>query len=216
MVLSKNSLRLVFCFFLFTNSWGWAQKNDIEVSHEQSDSTVVFIAKNNTEVRHEITLNLTVQNLKGYSGPITQLISSGESIPMITLGIVPNEPWSYSTSYSYNAKPTEEESKVQQQQLKLELLESLDTKNNTIIVFYGEGCARSEYARNFLEKKQIPFKYVETRNNEHYNKIMFHLIKLQDPDTQRIEYPVFLMNDTLEYDIKNLKWYLKELTANYK
>ncbi|MBT8285610.1 MAG: hypothetical protein HKO75_09565 [Flavobacteriaceae bacterium] len=209
-------IRFVIGIILFVSPFGWTQEYEVEVTMDQTDSTVVFFAKNKSEIRQQVTLNLTQQNLRGYNGPVTMLVPAGESLPMITLTFITQEPWSVSTNYSYIAKPTEEEKIRRQAQLKMELLESLDTGNNPVIVFYGEGCARSEYARDYLEKKKIPFKYIETSNNEHYNKIMFHLIRMQDPETQRIQYPVILANDSISYDIANLRWYLKELAVQYK
>ena len=207
------SIRYVLGIWLLTNSCIWAQNNEIEVHTLQNDSAVVFTAQNHSNLRQELTLTLTVKNLTGYQGPITRLIEAGDSVQVAALEIRPREPWSLNTSYSYIAKPTEEEAKELQEQLRQELFESLDTRNNPIIIFYGEGCTRSEYAREYLEKKKVPFKYLESRDNEAYAKIMFQLIGMQDPETQRIEYPVFLVNGRLDYDIENLRWYLKELTA---
>ncbi|MDC6366450.1 MULTISPECIES: hypothetical protein [Flavobacteriaceae] len=40
---------------------------------------------------------------------------------------------------------------------------------------------------------------------------MFELIRLQNPEVERIAYPVFLIDGKLDHTIENLRWYIKEL-----
>ena len=133
---------------------------------------------------------------------------------MATLSIEENGPWSYETSYTYRPKPTDEEINIQNQKLKAQLFELLDTKSHPVIVFYGEGCTRSAYAKQMLEQKKIPFTYLNTTKDEHYNKVMFELLKMQEPDIKRVQFPVFLVDGRLDHDIENLRWYIKELASS--
>lgn len=192
------------------------QEQEIEVTMEQGDSTLIYLAYNKTKVTHEVTLSIKADNLSGYNGPVTKLIPPDTYVPMITLGYDPYEPYSVRSQYSYTPKPTPEEAKLQEFELKRELLESFDAENIPVIVFYGEGCSRSEYTRKFLERKKIPFKYLETTKNEYNNKAMFTLIRMKDPYTNRIQFPVIMTMDRLDYDIGNLSWYLKELASDFK
>ncbi len=111
--------------------------------------------------------------MQGYKGPITRINPAKESIVLATLGFDPKRPWSVKTNYSYIPKPTEEESKSKEALLRKELFESLDTRNNPVIVFYGEGCARSEYTREYLERKK-------------YLLIIYKLIKMNISKRSRL------------------------------
>ncbi|MGX1928117.1 hypothetical protein [Flagellimonas sp. 2504JD4-2] len=186
----------------------------MQIITRETESGLAFYALNNAEVQHEITLNLSVRNLSGYHGPITKMVTAKDSIQMIQLSFKEDLPWSYQTSYTYTPKPTTEEQGKQKKQLKKELFEFLDTKNNPVIVFYGEGCTRSAYAKEMLEKKKLAFKYLNTTKNEHYNRIMQELVRLKDPDITTIGYPVFLVNGKVDHSIENLRWYIKELASN--
>lgn len=213
MINNYLSCSLVFLIMTFQVS---AQEQEIEVRMEQGDSTLIFMGFNRAKVTHEVILRLTAENLIGYHGPVTKLIPPNTYVPMVTLQYDPTEPYSVSSQYSYIAKPTPDEAKLQEFEIKRELLESFDAENIPVIVFYGEGCSRSEYTRKFLTRKKIPFKYLETSKNDYYNKAMFALIRMKDPNITRIQYPVIMTLDRLDYDIGNLSWYLKELASEFK
>lgn len=193
-----------------------AQDDGVEISVHQTQAELTFYALNNTETRQEVNLTISVKNLMGYHGPITKIISAKDSVEMTKLTIQKNNPWSYETSYTYSAKPTTEENEISNKQLRLELLEFLDAKNNPVIVFYGEDCPRSAYAREILEKKRISFKYLNATRDEHYKKAMFELLKLQEPNIKRVQYPVFLVDNKLNHDIENLRWYINKLALEKK
>lgn len=204
-------------FFLFTvivSSCIIAQRNDIQITIQETGEGLIFSAINDTEVQHEVKLTIAFQNLMGYDGPVTQMVRAKDSVQMARLSFQENKPWSYKTSYTYKPIPTKEETAEQNEQVKQELFNFLGTKENPIIVFYGEGCSRSEYAKEMLEKKKIRFKYLNTTKNEHFNKVMFELLRLEKPNITRVQFPVFLVNNELDYDIENLRWYIKELASN--
>ncbi|WP_420320984.1 hypothetical protein [Flagellimonas sp.] len=207
-------MRHLFFLFLLVCSIVRAQNEDVEIRTHETESGLALYALNKTAVQHEITLNLSVKNLSGYQGPITKMVKAKDSIQMIQLSFQEGMPWSYETNYTYTPTPTEEEQVQQKEQVKKELFGFLDTKNNPIIVFYGEGCTRSAYAKEMLEKKKLAFKYLNVTTNDHYNKIMQELVLLKDPDITTIGYPVFLVNGEIDYSIENLRWYIKELASN--
>nr|WP_299171144.1 hypothetical protein [uncultured Allomuricauda sp.] len=190
------------------------QNNEVKITTEQTESGLTFYAKNNNEIRHEITLDISAKNLSGYQGPITKMVEGKDSIQMVQLSFQKDQPWSYQTNYTYTPKPTKDELEKQKDQLKQEMFDFLDAKTNKIIVFYAEGCSRSTYAREMLEKRKISVKYLNATKNEHYYKVMLELLRLQEPDLKRVGYPVFLINNKLDNDIENLRWYIKDLVSN--
>lgn len=206
--------RFFFLFALLFSSCIIAQKNDIQITIQETEEGLVFTAINDTEVQHEVTLTIAFQNLMGYDGPVTQIVPAKDSVQITKLSFQENKPWLYETSYTYTPIPTREETAEQNEQVKQELFSFLGTEKNPIIVFYGEGCSRSEYAKEMLEKKKIRFKYLNTTKNEHFNKVMFELLRLEKPNITRVQFPVFLVNNELDYDIENLRWYIKELASN--
>ncbi|WP_410548942.1 glutaredoxin domain-containing protein [Allomuricauda sp. F6463D] len=90
-----------------------------------------------------------------------------------------------------------------------------DTKNNPIIFFYKEGCPRSKYAKEMLDRKKIPYKYINTSNNKEYLKDMFKLLKLQSSGMNKVLYPLFLIDGRLDHDIANLRLYIKDLASKH-
>ncbi|WP_161991899.1 glutaredoxin family protein [Flagellimonas algicola] len=192
-----------------------SQNEEIELITQQSDSSLTFIAKNSSDVTNQFTLDIIVKNLIGYQGPITKLIPANGSEQIIVLAI-PEGPWSYETNYTYKAAPTKEELIRQKKRIKQEFLNSLNANESTLVVFYGEGCPRSIYAKEMLERKKIPFTYLDASSNEYYSKVMFELIRQKEPNVERVQYPVIMVDDQLEYDIENLRWYLKQLIATRK
>jgi glutaredoxin len=209
----KYILPFVLAFLAF--QFMVAQNYDVEIVAHNNEKGVAFYAVNNTETRQEVNLTVIATNLSGNHGPIVKMVAAKDSVEMTTLLFMENKSWSYDTSSTYIPKPTEEEFEKQKLQLKQELFDFLDTKNNPIIVFYGEGCTRSAYAKELLDKKKIPYKYLNLTRHEHFNKAMQELLLMQEPDIKRVGYPIFLVDGRLDHDIENLRWYIKEL-ASYK
>ncbi|MER3375863.1 MAG: hypothetical protein RIM83_14590 [Allomuricauda sp.] len=208
----KYSLTFVLLFFAF--QYLVAQNHDVEIVAHNNEKGVVFFAVNNTGTRQEVNLTVTATNLSGNHGPIVKMVAAKDSVEMTTLLFMENKLWSYDTSSTHIPKRTEQELEQQKQQLKQELFDFLDTKNNPIIVFYGEGCTRSAYAKELLDKKKIPHKYLNLTRHEHFNKAMQELLLMQEPDIKRVGYPIFLIDGRLDHDIENLRWYIKELASN--
>lgn len=204
-----------FCvLFFMILQFAIAQNDKIQITIQEREEGLIFSAMNDAEVQHEVTLTISVQNLLGYHGPITKMVPAKDSVQMARLSFQENKPWFYETGYTYRPIPTKEEIAEQNEQVKQELFDFLGTEENPIIVFYGEGCSRSEYAKEMLEKKKIRFKYLNTTKSEHFNKVMFELLRLEKPNITRVQFPVFLVNNELDYDIENLRWYIKELASN--
>ncbi|MCL6266037.1 glutaredoxin family protein [Flagellimonas myxillae] len=214
-----NQEKLIFYSFLFlvlSILPLHSQSEEVKLITQQTDSSLIFIGHNSSELRTQIILNITQKNLIGYDGPITKLIPAKGSEQMIVLSIPKDKPWSYQTNYTYKSSPTEKELTRQKKRIKQELLSTLNADESTLVVFYGEGCPRSIYTKEMLEKKKIPFAYLDASSNEYYSKVMFELIRQKVPDVKRVQYPVIMVDDQLEYDIDNLRWYLKELIAGRK
>ncbi|WP_420399526.1 glutaredoxin family protein [Flagellimonas sp.] len=144
------------------------------------------------------------------------MIPANGSEQIIVLAIPEGKPWSYETNYTYKAAPTKEELIRQKKRIKQEFLSSLKVNESTLVVFYGEGCPRSTYTKEMLERKKMPFTYLDASSNEYYSKVMFELIRQKEPNVERVQYPVIMVDNQLEYDIENLRWYLKELIAARK
>ncbi|MEZ4809889.1 MAG: glutaredoxin domain-containing protein [Allomuricauda sp.] len=208
----KCTLSILLAFLAF--QFMVAQSSEVDIVAHNDDKGIVFYAVNKSGTRQKVNLTVMATNLSGNHGPIVKMVAAKDSVEMTTLLFMENNSWSYDTSYTYIPKPTEKEIEQQKLQLKQELFDFLDTKNNPIIVFYGEGCTRSAYAKELLDKKKIPYKYLNLTRHEHFNKAMQELLLIQEPEIKRVGYPIFLVDGRLDHDIENLRLYIKELASN--
>ncbi|WP_136465640.1 hypothetical protein [Flagellimonas onchidii] len=207
-------MRYVVCqFMLLYCSFVCGQNADVDVSIHQIDETLAFYIINHSDLRQEVTLTISAQGLLGYKQPVTKLVPANDSIHMIALSFVKEKPWSYETSFSYRSVPTKEEIVRQNETIKKELFKHLEVRTGQPILFYKEGCTRSMYAKEALDRKNIRYKFLNVTKIPHYEKVLFELLRIQNPDAETFLYPVFLIDGKLNYSMDNLKWFMRGLTS---
>lgn len=186
------------------------QNSDVKISANTIENNMVFYAINHSNVRQEITLTITAKNLMGYQEPITKLVQANDSIHMLNLSFIKDQAWEYKTNYSYKPVPTV----YQKELVRKALFEHLEVTPSKPILFYLEGCSRSAFAKETLDKKNIHYKFLNVSSNLHYKKVLMELLRLENPELKEFTYPVFIANEKLTYDINNLRWFMKNLVSN--
>ncbi|WP_422860235.1 hypothetical protein ACOKFD_04980 [Flagellimonas sp. S174] len=194
----------------------WAQEQPIDIVVDQSQDSLTLWGINHTDLTQEVTLQLVVENLLGYDDAITLLIPPKDSLVMTKLGIPKGKHWKWSSDYAWKPKPTEQELLVYNIKKKQEVFKAFEVDENPLILFYKEGCSRSRFAKESLERKKISFKLINTTSNVQDGKRLSELIRIEDPDNKQYLFPVFLDRKQLVYDITDLRGYMKSLVKNYK
>lgn len=193
-----------------------AQEKPVDIVADQSEDTLAFFGINRTELTQEVTLELVVENLLGYEGAVTRLIPPKDSLEMIKLGIPKGKKWKWSSDYTWKQRPSDEERLVYKAKKKQEIFEAFKVDENPLILFYKQGCSRSKFAKESLERKKIPFKLINTTASIQESDRLSQLIKIENPENERYLFPVFLDQKELIYDIADLKGYMKSLVKNHR
>lgn len=197
----------ILIFVIFGCIHARAQQKEVDVLTDLKENNITFNVVNFTDTRQEVTLEIDTINLSGYEKAITKLDSARDTVSFTTLFFKNGEEWQYSTNYTYRPKPTDNKIRVGQANLRRELLQSLGHTDTAITIFVAEDCARSEYATKFLKRNKIPFQSLEVSSDNFYERVMWQLVKLEEPDIEVVQFPVFLVGDTIAYNIENLKGY---------
>lgn len=190
----------------------YEDENKIKIFEKKVADGVELFGSNLEEVTYELILNIKAINIGENYTSISRNIPPMDTLLFIKLSINDKKlPWSYNTSYNYKSNPTENEKIARSIQLKEELIEHLGVEQSgQIALFYKNGCSRSEYTKNFLERKKIPFKIFNTSENEHFSKIMWKFLKLEDSNLKRIRFLVLLMDEEIIYNMENLSYQLNK------
>ena len=203
----------LFISFLLIISIGYSQKNQVEVLTKKNKDNYVLSATNHSNVQQEITLTLTVENLRGYKKPVTKLIPAKSTIEIITLTFIKGKGNKYSSKYTYKPKPTKEELAFQEKRLKEKSMEDIGDITKGIVVFSKDGCSRCHYTTSYLLDNDIDFKLLNTSENKDYNHLMWTLLKEDNPvsSIKTVTMPVILINGKLSHSMKDLKLFVAGL-----
>lgn len=83
--------------------------------------------------------------------------------------------------------------------------------NRGIVLFSKEGCSRCEQAKVYFSKNEIVYKEININTTKNGNRLMWKYISKKDSNLQNVKLPVLLVNGKINYNIKNLPVFLKEL-----
>jgi glutaredoxin len=199
--------------FLFVITIGYSQKQKVEVLTKKNKDNYVFSAVNYSTIQQEITLTLTVENLRGYKKPITKLIPAKSTVKLVTLTFIKGKGNKCTSKYSYKPKPTKEEIAFQEKRLKEKSQEDIGDITKGIVVFSKDGCSRCHYTTSYLLDNNIDFKLLNTSENKDYNHLMWTLIKENNPlaGIKNVTMPVILINGKLSHSMKDLKSFVTDL-----
>lgn len=200
----KNTVSIIALILYFTAIH--SQQKEVDIIVAEIEVGLVFKAVNIGSIQQEVTLSIDSENLTGYKNPITKLVPANDTIPMATLSFIPGKPWNYKTNYTYNQKPKDEERTA----LKKGLLNGLGHSNSKITVFVKPGCSRSAYITTYLKTNKIPFKSYNTANDA-YNKIMWQLLRCEEPNIKNVTFPVILVEDKTSYNIAALQLFAENM-----
>ncbi len=204
---------LLFCSTTLTLH---SQKHKVEVFTKKNKDSYVLNAKNNSNVQQEVTLTLTVKNLRGYKNPITKLVPANSTKEIVTLTFIKGKANKVTTRYTYKPKPTQEEINLRKKQLEEKAIENVGDVSKGIVVFSKDGCSRCHYATSYLLDNHIDFKLLNTTENKDYKKLMWILLRKNLPasDLKSVIMPVILIDGELSYNMKNLKTFVANLKKN--
>lgn len=206
----KKTQILVLIFLIGLVSY--SQKKDIELTTIQTKKGFEINAINNTNFQQEITLTLTLKNLKGYSEPIVKLIPANSTVEMAKLFFINNKATEVRTSYMAVAKLTEEEKILIHKKIKEKETTDLIDLNSGIVVFAKDGCSRCEFTTRYLVDNNIDFRFIDTSDkNKPQNKKMWNLVKLDNPYIKSVKMPVILVDGKISYSINDLKAFVTKL-----
>ena len=185
-------------------------QNEIEFEVLKEDNKLIWVCKNNGTFQKEVTFILKEpKGLKGYTKPVTKLISSGAE--MIFLTVTHNGSYSHKgTSWKSSDKPTKEEMEEQEQLKAKYYTTDLEILDEGIYVFDKEGCPRCKRSVAYLIDNNYDFKIINTKKGTYGNYKMWELLKANGYDAN-INMPVFLVNGKLTADHKDLMGFLKNL-----
>ena len=205
----KKSIFLFASIFLFS-LLGISQQQDVELTSVQEGNKIKVTATNHSKIQQEITVTATIENLKGYDGPITKLLPADKSTEIAVLEMVPNKQVAFSASYTFIPKPTDAEIALQDQLLKEKTVKSLEDMKEGIVLFYQDGCPRCSYVTTYMLNNDIGFKLIDTTSDEKSQILMWDLLRLEKPELKNVTMPVVLVNGQISYDIENLKRFSRD------
>lgn len=214
----KQTMRKTILFLgILTHSIPFfSQDKQVDIIEVRNEKGFVLNAINYTDLRQKITLEVTATNLIGYKKPITKFVAAKDTIPMINLFFINGKRWGYTSNYTYIPRPTETEIALQNERLKEKTLKSVDGLKDGIVLFYRDGCPRCAYATTYMLNNNIEFKMLDATGNENNNRLMWDLIQLENPEMRRVQFPVFLINGDISYNIEDLKGFATTTLFNFK
>lgn len=205
----NKSIFLLVSIFL-SSLLGFGQQQDVELTSVQEGNKIKVTATNHSKIQQEITVTATIENLKGYDGPITKLLPADKSTEIAVLEMVPNKQVAFSASYTFIPKPTDAEIALQDQLLKEKTVKSLEDMKEGIVLFYQDGCPRCSYVTTYMLNNDIGFKLIDTTSDEKSQILMWDLLRLEKPELKNVTMPVVLVNGQISYDIENLKRFSRD------
>ena len=93
------------------------------------------------------------------------------------------------------------------------LLNSVEGLNDRIAIFTIKDCSRSKFVRDFMNGKKIPFTEFKTSKNELHERLVWSLLRTENPDILRILYPVVIIDGAISHDIEDLKSFTRILAS---
>ena len=202
--------------FLLATLLVYSQKHPVEVITDKNKNNYVFKIINHSNVQQEVTLTLTVTNLKGYKAPITKLIPAKSTKKIVTLTFIKGKPHRYASQCSYIAKPTQKEISLQKKKEEEKIAKETGNISKGIVVFSKDGCSRCHYTTSYLLNNNIDFKLFNISKNQDSRKLMWSLLKKKLPKAalKSITMPVILINGEISYNMKDIKAFVSQLKNN--
>lgn len=191
--------------FLLISSIAFSQEKAVKVTYSQDKEGFTFSAKNNRNVQYELILTITPTYLSGYKEPIKKLVPANTTVQLTKLSFIKKRKGSFKYSYSFRPKMTEMEIVEREKKLAEKSASEINDINKGIIVFSKEGCPRCHFTTTYLLENNIDFIYINTTGNVNPNKLMWKLLKKNNPQLNSVTFPVILVDGKISYNIKNLK-----------
>lgn len=209
----RNILITLSLIILF--NYGVKGQSEIEFNIIKETNKLIWVCKNNGAFQKEVTFTLKEpKGLKGYSKPVTKMISSGGE--MVFLTVTHNGSYSYKgTSWKSSDKPTGEELEEQDRLKAKYYTTDLSNLDKGIYVFDKEGCPRCKRSVSYLIDNNYDFKIINTKKGTFGNYKMGELLKANGFD-KNINMPVFLVDGKLTADHDDLTSFLKALPKTKK
>ena len=77
--------------------------------------------------------------------------------------------------------------------------------NKGIVVFSKDGCPRCHFTTSYLLDNNIDFKFINTSDSQDQNRLMWDLLRKDNPQLSSITMPVILVDGKISYNIQDLK-----------
>lgn len=203
--------KLIVPVLILFSYFSFAQEKDVELSTVKNDDGITISAINNSSVQQEITLTLKMENLRASRRPVKKLIPANSTVEMITLFYVKNKKYSYSTSYTYKRSLSASETVAYNENMEAKTAKEIGDVNEGLIVFYKEGCPRSQYTVSTLLDNDVDFRIIDITNNDENNNRLWEIVKKEDPKLKTYTFPVIINNGKVSYSIKDLKGFVGTL-----
>lgn len=198
-------IRLQLLTFLLISSIAFSQEKAVEVIYAQDEEGFTFSAKNNRNVQYELTLTITPTNLSGYKDPIKKLVPANSTVTLTELYFVKNKKGSFEYSYSFEPRMTENEIAQREKRLAEKSASQISDINQGIVVFSKDGCPRCHFTTTYLLDNNIDFRYINTTEDVDQNRLMWELLKKDNPQLTSVTLPVILVDGEISYNIQDLK-----------
>lgn len=198
-------IRLQLLTFLLISSIAFSQEKAVEVIYAQDEEGFTFSAKNNRNVQYELTLTITPTNLSGYKDPIKKLVPANSTVALTELYFVKNKKGSFEYSYSFEPRMTENEIAQREKRLAEKSASQISDINQGIVVFSKDGCPRCHFTTTYLLDNNIDFRYINTTEDVDQNRLMWELLKKDNPQLRSVTLPVILVDGEISYNIQDLK-----------
>lgn len=198
-------IRLQLLTFLLISSIAFSQEKAVEVIYAQDEEGFTFSAKNNRNVQYELTLTITPTNLSGYKDPIKKLVPANSTVTLTELYFVKNKKGSFEYSYSFEPRMTENEIAQREKRLAEKSASQISGINQGIVVFSKDGCPRCHFTTTYLLDNNIDFRYINTSEDVDQNRLMWELLKKDNPQLRSVTLPVILVDGEISYNIQDLK-----------
>lgn len=198
-------IRLQLLTFLLISSIAFSQEKAVEVIYAQDEEGFTFSAKNNRNVQYELTLTITPTNLSGYKDPIKKLVPANSTVALTELYFVKNKKGSFEYSYSFEPRMTENEIAQREKRLAEKSASQISDINQGIVVFSKDGCPRCHFTTTYLLDNNIDFRYINTSEDVDQNRLMWELLKKDNPQLRSVTLPVILVDGEISYNIQDLK-----------
>ena len=189
----------------------FSQSVPVDVISEKTESGYTLKAINNTEVAREFTLTLTTENLNGYTNPIKVVVPPKSTVTAAELTKVPNEYVNLKFKFSHKAIPAKKTTTAEAKKTKEGVMTSLKVTPEDIVVFTKEDCDICDVVISYLNENKINFKQINVSKNPENHRSMWDLVRIENPNAEKVSIPVFLVKGKLNYNEKDIQGFVQGL-----